>query len=199
MPNIMRTVLKGARAIPALLCFLLLFRLYTPWQAVLSLLSVAAHEWGHIVVYYIMKKEWPRLGLQKGGLCLSSSVFTYRQEFFYAAGGIIGNLATTVLVLPFLHTAAGQHFVSVSLLYILFNILPAPPLDGEKLLRLLLTRLFSENSAYRAVRVSSLTVIALFFIVSLYFFLGNGSCFYGIFISFCLLSAHCHTFSEFER
>ena len=85
-------------------------------------------------------------------------------------------------------------FFAASLLYAAFNLIPAPPLDGGRILFAFLKIRLDEAKATATARYISLFCIAVFLFSALRFSLFEGSFFYGIFLSARLISAHIETF-----
>ncbi len=193
-----RSVFSFLSALPALFCLFLLFYLFSPQEAAAGCLAVALHECGHIVVFYRLRGHFPRLSTQAGGLLLSSEPMPPKEELFYAAGGAFANLLTlpAAYLLSFcapIREGALLLF-AFSFLYLAFNLLPIPPLDGAKLFFLLSARLLGEGAAKRLfAAVSGLLIAALLFL-SLYFCLGSGGFLYGIFLSLRFFAAHLEAF-----
>ena len=132
------------------------------------------------------------LSFQSGGLCLSGAALDGGRAFLFAASGILANLLTALLspiVGLLLGDTAARLFFAYSLLYAAFNLLPSPPLDGEKLLFLALSRLFGEARARQSVRGVAFVTAYTLLLLSLFLSLGNGSCFYGVFLALRLLYA----------
>ncbi len=187
-----RRTRRFIRALPSLLCLLLLFYYFSPLAAILSLLAIVIHELGHAAVYHTVTHTSPRFSFRGGGFCLTGAAMSGTNAFFFAAGGIVAN-ALTALLSPLVGILFGietaQLFFSYSLLYAAFNLLPSPPLDGEKLLLLTLARLCGEAPAGRIVRILSFVTAYVLLLLSLFLSLGNGSCFYGVFLALRLLYA----------
>jgi Zn-dependent protease len=193
-------------ALPSLLSLGLLFYLLPLRDACLSLFAVGVHEWGHVTCALLSGASLPHLSGQRGGFSLAASLPTERGYLLYAAGGCIANLLFFLLVLPLTAVPrlaeSAYLFMAYSLLYCAFNLLPAPPLDGEKLLALLLPRVLGVARAAKAMTALRYTVIFLLLFSSLFLLLGNGSCFYGVFLSLTLLTASptkIHVFEEKRR
>lgn len=192
-----RKLFAVLKLLPSLFCLYLLCMELPPTVAAAALLAVALHECGHAAVFLLLTKRLPRLSGQGGGLLLSTEFFSYRGELFYAAGGIGINLLSAALSLPLAFSAAAPFFAAffaVSLLYAAFNLIPAPPLDGSRLLFALIKNRLSEEKATAWARRVSLLAITVFLFSALRFSLFEGSFFYGIFLSARLVSAHIEAF-----
>ncbi len=191
--------------LPSALSLLLLFYLLPLRDACFSLLAVTVHEWGHIAAAAVGEGTLPRFRGQRGGFLLAADMPTAGGLLLYAMGGCLANLLFLFLALLFslfpTFRESAYLFGAYSLLYLIFNLLPAPPLDGEKLLAYLLPRYLDGSRAKRILIFLRYTVIFGILFFSLFLSLGGGSCFYGIFLSLSLLTA-CPTkisFSEKKR
>lgn len=184
--------------LPSILCLVLLFDILPPLDAATALLAIFIHEWGHIAIFSLLRQRIPALSTQSGGLSLSSGFLSYREELLYAGGGALANLATafvTLFAIPFPVTGVfATKLCAFSLLYAAFNLIPAPPLDGAKILSSSLSLRLSDTRVRRVTKTVSILCILLFLFSSLYFSLGDGSFFYGIFLSLRLYAAHLHAF-----
>lgn len=148
-------------------------------------LSVLLHEFGHC---YAARKVggsadsvllWPL-----GGLAQVSVPNRWREQLLVAAGGPLVNLALWILLLP-LALATGGNFGSVFLGYwvsdplslaaavnfdlLIFNLIPAMPLDGGNIFKALISRRRGEVHATRWVIASSkisAVAIAIYWLTS---------------------------------
>lgn len=183
--------------LPSLFCLYLFCTELPPAVASAALLAVGLHECGHAAVFLALTRRLPFLSGQGGGLLLSTGFLSYRGELLYAAGGITVNLLSALLSLPLLLSPAAEFFASffaASALYAAFNLIPAPPLDGGRILYALLKSRLPEETATRRAKTVSLVAITVFLFSALRFSLFEGSFFYGIFLSARLISAHVNTF-----
>lgn len=180
------------RALPSVSCLVLLFYYFSPAAALISLCAVLLHEAGHAAVYAFVTHTKPRFSFQSGGLCLSGAALDGKHAFLFAASGILTNLLSALLApavgLLFGDTVA-RLFFAYSLLYAAFNLLPSPPLDGEKLLTHALSRPLGEAKARQIARCVAFVTAYTLLLLSLFLSLGNGSCFYGVFLALRLLYA----------
>ena len=109
------------------------------WQPLLMLLSAAlTHEAGHLLALRLFGAPMGGFHLSAAGAVMQTDdlYLSYLQEFFAVLAGPAANL-TAGLVLNTLSPAfsayAGAHFVLG-----LFNLLPAAPLDGWRIVQLVL-------------------------------------------------------------
>lgn len=183
--------------LPSGFCLYLLCTELAPTLAAAAILAVTLHECGHAAVFLALTKRLPFLSGQGGGLLLSTGFLSYRGELLYAAGGIGANLLTALLSLPLFLCPAAEFFAAffaVSVLYAVFNLIPAPPLDGGRILYTLLKSRLPEKKATELAKSISFFSVTVFLFSALRFSLFEGSFFYGIFLSARLISAHIKSF-----
>lgn len=126
---------------PLLLCGALYVLLYFDASRFLRLGLLAAflHEWGHIAVYLLLTRRWPRIVVTATGFCMRTrgDRFAPRQLFCLAAAGPGTNaLLAVVWAAKLSHRATvyGMAFLAANLLTGAFNLLPISPLDGAQML-----------------------------------------------------------------
>lgn len=183
--------------IPSLFCFYVFLRELPTTFAAAAFTAVTLHECGHAAVFLALQKRLPSLFGQGGGLLFSTGFLSYRGELFYAFGGIGVNLLSALLSFPFAlspDASFSAAFFAASLLYAAFNLIPAPPLDGGRILYAFLKSRLPEEKATQRAKTVSLIAITVFLFSALRFSLFEGSFFYGIFLSARLISAHIETF-----
>lgn len=129
---------------PVILCVWLYFLLHFDASGFsrLGLCAAFLHELGHIVVYCIMKGEFPVIEVTMTGFCMrTDGDLTARQRFWLAAAGPGTNFVLAVLWslrLAQRATIKGSAFWAANLLTGLFNLLPVSPLDGAQMLESLM-------------------------------------------------------------
>ncbi len=106
------------------------------------LLSVTAHEAGHLLLLRMLRVPIQKLRLSACGATLQTEPLSYRRELAVAAAGPLVNL---LLCLLFLHREPVTALVSGCLCA--FNLLPLYPLDGGRMVRATLHMLLPEHSA----------------------------------------------------
>ena len=192
-----RKIFAFLSLLPSIFCLYIFLCELPAAASAAAFTAVALHECGHAAVFLALKKRLPLLTGQGGGLLMSTGFLSYRGELFYAFGGIGVNLLSALLAFPFALSPAADFslaFFVASLLYAAFNLIPAPPLDGGRILFAFLKIRLDETKATAAARYISLFCIAVFLFSALRFSLFEGSFFYGIFLSARLISAHIETF-----
>lgn len=128
---------------PLLLCGVLYGLLYFDASGFLRLGLLAAflHEWGHILVYCVQFRRFPKIEVTITGFCMrlrgAERQLPPQKLFLLAAAGPAVNFALAgiwALRLQQAMTIRGSAFWAANLLTGCFNLLPVPPLDGAQLL-----------------------------------------------------------------
>lgn len=107
-----------------------------------TVISALIHELGHIVAYFYIREEFPKVRITPVGLAMSvgPTDLTVDEEIVVAAAGPLCNfyLAMIFLSLASVQGAYGTYFFGcVNLLIGILNLLPLPFLDGGRILYLL--------------------------------------------------------------
>ena len=125
---------------PVLLCGALYVLLYFDASGFLRLGLAAAflHEWGHIAVYCLLRRRFPRIEVTMTGFCMRTrgEAFTPAETLALAAAGPLTNAllaAVWAVRLAQCATIRGSAFLAANLLTGAFNLLPIPPLDGAQM------------------------------------------------------------------
>ena len=163
-------------AIPALTLLIYLFASEPPCVWLLFFGALARHEWGHVTAFRLVRGGAPSLRLCGVGARLSPTApLLPGEEAVVVFFGPLFNLLFALLMLRF---GEGGFFLLAAVTHLLFavgNLLPFGNSDGERLLRLLLFRLFPSLAEGLLSLISTLS-LALFFYFSLvlYYLTGNG-------------------------
>lgn len=125
-----------------------------PW----AMAACALHEWGHYAAVRLMGGQILRLRLSAvgGEMQLSSRrVLSYSRELTAVLAGPAANLAVAFLVSTLTRSGGETAFLfaGLNLVIGIFNLLPAYPLDGGRVIKLLICILWSPEAAEHAVRV----------------------------------------------
>lgn len=137
-------------------------------------LTALMHECGHIFCAAKMGYKCERIKLMPYGAAAVCDIegIKWRDEVALALAGPAVNAAICVAVaglwwfFPEIY-AYTDTVMAASAAMLLVNLLPAYPLDGGRVARCLLCRLFSERAAYIALRITNLLLAACF--VALFF------------------------------
>ena len=109
------------------------------------LLSAALHECGHLLALFLLGVPVYGMELRASGAILHTGKTSPTKEAVCAAAGPFVNLLLLGILFRMQPTAA-----LVNLLLFVYNLLPLYPLDGGRLLRLLLCSLFGAQAGERA-------------------------------------------------
>ena len=147
---------------PAVVAAALVYYLAPTDKLLAVLLPVILHELGHILALRLLGLRICRFRIELKGLCMEYRGYAggLGHALAAAAGpalGLLYALAASLLAVqygnPWLELTAG-----VSLLLSAFNLLPALPLDGGRILYHLSAALFGERVAARVTDITSLVV-----------------------------------------
>ena len=157
---------------PAIAAAALLYCLAPIDKLLAVLLPVIFHELGHILALRLLGLRICRFKIELKGLCLEYRGYTggLGHALAAAAGpalGLLYALAASLLAARYgnswLELTAG-----VSLLLSAFNLLPALPLDGGRILYHLSAALFGERAAARVTDIVSLAVGTALLVLGVY-------------------------------
>lgn len=153
MWRIKGTVVTASPALPVVLALFVL--LASPLLLTAVLLAAAFHEWGHYAVLRRFGGQVTHLRLSAFGAEMdvgNTSRLSYGAEMLTVLAGPAVNLALAVLLggLGYWWETACV-FAGANLVLGVFNLLPAPPLDGGRLLWLMVAWLTEPFTADRVV------------------------------------------------
>ncbi len=144
---------------PGFLLIVALFY-YLDEQGIVSwgLLACALHEWGHYAAATLVGGEVVclRLSAVGGEMELSSrSILSYKKELLTVIAGPAVNLTAAFLVAALSDQRNETAFLFSGLNFTVacFNLLPAFPLDGGKIVHILISMLHSQKAAEKITRV----------------------------------------------
>ena len=124
--------------------------------------GVLLHELAHWITVQMSGGNVTALRVDAAGLCLDmSGVIGRSREMICAAAGPTAGLLWSAAASN-IHSDWWQKSAAVSLLLNLFNLLPAVPLDGGRIL-------FSATGSRKAVLCSTSAVVAILLWISLYY------------------------------
>ncbi len=136
-------MLRALEISPAFIAFLCAYYYFDPAKTFMPfLLSVTAHEAGHLLALAILRVRVHKLRLSFSGAALVTEPMRYTREIAAAAAGPAVN---AVLLMIFVNREPMTAFVNLILLA--YNLLPFYPLDGGRILRALLHLAFPAETA----------------------------------------------------
>lgn len=175
--------------------------------AVLTMLVLAAllHELGHAAAARLCGVQISGMRLDLFGARLElTGLSSYRQELVVALGGPVANLLTATVLLPAWiwcgcplygatpELSGGSLFLGVflpaSLGLCAVNLLPVTTLDGGRALNCLLSLWLGSDTAERILRLLSLLLLFVLWLLSVYALLRAGQLLSLFVFSFCLLT-----------
>ncbi|QOY38627.1 M50 family metallopeptidase [Anaerobacillus isosaccharinicus] len=139
---------------------------------------VFIHEMGHSIAAHFFKWRIRKIELLPFGGVAEVEEYGNRplkEEFIVIISGPIQHIWLIVLsflLLPFDFWTSNDHqmFITHNLMILLFNLLPIWPLDGGKLMYLFFSTKYSFQRSLETTLRSSLLLLAIFTITSIYFF-----------------------------
>lgn len=158
-------------ALSTLFWVLLIFGFDEPLFAGLSIISAIIHEFGHeFYLFCFYKDSVFARGALSGLRIRKVGFYTYREEFFLYASGVISNLAFALLSLPFIPLFGDyiRLFCLLNVATALSNLLPIEGYDGYGILHSVASYFGKEDSFVRIFSVISLSLTSLLCFLSLY-------------------------------
>ncbi len=147
----------------------------------LALFAVPAlfHEAGHLLAARLQKRRLEGVEFGAGGVCFSfsSPLQSYASDAVLALAGPFFNFALCAALIPVLRARPSEplFFLFFAGLHLaLFNLLPAPSLDGGKALYALLCRRLSPERAESVLRAAGRLSAALLFALGALFLAKRG-------------------------
>lgn len=147
---------------PAVAAAALLYYLAPTDKLLALLLPVIFHELGHLLALRLLGLRISRFRIELKGLCMEYRGYASGLGHALAAAagpalGLLYALAASLLASRY-NSAWLELTAGVSLLLSAFNLLPALPLDGGRILYHLSAALFGERAAARVTDISSLII-----------------------------------------
>ena len=136
-------------------------------------LSVTLHELGHAMAAKYFNIDTYDITLYPfGGIArIKSKDFSSKEELVVAVAGPLTNLFLVLLSMPFVYfnVFGSALFLLLNALMCVFNMIPAYPMDGGRILRSMLSRKMDRDKAtIISIKVSKIFSI-LFFLISAYY------------------------------
>lgn len=129
---------------PVFVGFLCAYYYFDPGRTFFPfLISVVLHEAGHLAVLGLCGAKICRIKLKALGAVIVTEPLSWGREFLSAAAGPAVNLTLFLLLLR-----KNPPFAMVNFCLLFFNLLPFYPLDGGRMLRSLLSMLFSDRTVF---------------------------------------------------
>lgn len=148
------------------------FAILFDWEfALLLILALSIHEFGHLLAYRLMGQPWGRMIFLPflGAIAMPRLPFESQGQSIFAA--LMGPGLSTLLSIAcvvWLHVYAPQDEIAfrlgfVTIMLNLFNLMPAEPLDGGVALRSILTRLVGRHARFGLILTGALIGAVGFF------------------------------------
>ncbi len=141
-------------------------------------LSAVLHECGHLLAFSALGMDMPRIApVARGVRLIAPERLSYRQEMIIAAAGPAANIVVWILGLMWQgRVTALAEFGEINLVTALCNLVPMADLDGERILRCLLSSHLSDRALYLTMRTITACALflGLFLSLILYWYTGGG-------------------------
>lgn len=173
--------------IPIAFWVIIMFGFDSVSVTIMTLLSAAIHEFGHIAVISQISGQKVSLPIPKvsGMRIKPSRILSYKEEILVAFGGPCANLVFSALLIPFYRISHGYAvtFAIINLMTALSNLLPVSGFDGYKIALAAASLKFGSEHSERILHVFSFIFSSVSVFVSLYLILkiGEGYWIFGIF------------------
>lgn len=159
---------------------LVLFLLDVPYILPM-IFAVALHECGHLFCarllnIRVLRLEFSMLGAQMN---IDNTYLSYKHEFLLAMAGPLAGWLGFALCFPLSNRFCALPFFSefllpfsvISLCLCLFNLIPIDTLDGGRMLRCVLSSLFSPECADLVLKITSFLTLLSLWLLSVYMML----------------------------
>ena len=123
------------RLLSLLFWVLIIFGFDTPYVAILTLLSAAVHEVGHIAAILILSGDLRIPDSRVNGMRISLRMKSYTQEIIIAAAGPCANLFCAFILLMFPKSEYTTVFVVLNVFTVASNLLPTEGSDGYRIIK----------------------------------------------------------------
>lgn len=158
---------------PFLLCGALLFFLDQRGFYLLVFAGVLLHEAGHLLAILMMRCHVERLELQLSGLNIgyTEGTISYQQDVLIALAGPLANLlGAGILMTVYAFRPTEQMYLAIGIQILLagFNLLPALPMDGGRILQALAARRWDPGRGAMLLKLTTALMAAVLLGVGLY-------------------------------
>lgn len=138
------------------------------------LTSVLLHELGHLAAASLLGGSARAVRLMPTGVSISlSPAPSYWHEIIIASAGPLMNLLY-LTALPFLPITLQDSVRATTLTLMTLNLLPIKTMDGGRILHAILSLFFGENTAEKAIDITTALALSALWILSLYIFFYSG-------------------------
>lgn len=137
---------------------------------------IVFHELGHIAVMCLLGLKIRALNADITGLCLDYYGGDLMDEFYSALAGPVAGLIYALPVYLLGHSLRSELLcisAGISLLFSVFNLLPALPLDGGRMLKALLLRKHDVEKTESILRTSGIIVGVLLLAAAIWLYLNH--------------------------
>ena len=159
------------KVMPISFWLVLLFAFDKPYIAVLTLISAAIHELGHVLALKRCKRRYSFFGVGSGFRIRADSTISYGEELFTALAGPLANVAVLLVLLPFILLGTYPYasvFAAVNLFTALSNLIPIEGYDGYRVISCIINRRTENKIHSEILRATSFLLTAVIALISLY-------------------------------
>lgn len=159
------------KILPLSFWLVLIFAFDEPYIAILTLISAAIHELGHIIALVVLSKRYVFFGVSSGLRLSAKENLSYKEEFIVALCGPLINVFTFILLSPLILLGFGEYtefFGLINLFTAISNLIPIEGYDGYRIAECLVNQYMSRKIPLLSLRAISFLLSALLCIVALY-------------------------------
>lgn len=133
----------AVKILPLSFWLVLVFAFDEPYIAILTLISAAAHELGHIGVFLLLAKGYKFFCVSSGLRLSPKENLSYKEELTVALGGPFINVLLFLLSSPFIILGGGEYakiFGLINLFTAISNLIPIEGYDGYRIAQCLMNQ-----------------------------------------------------------
>lgn len=175
------------RILPSLFSMLIIFSFDEPYVAILTLISAAVHEGGHIFAAWLLSGGSRLRGRFFGFALYAKNTVSYKKDILITLAGPLSNI---ILFLLFINAPRGGYFSAFALLNLftaLSNLMPIHGYDGYRIAECLLLRYGMDIEGAVYLRRISFALLSVLAFLALYLMAKLNSGFWIFFIFIALL------------